>query len=228
MNLRDPIQQKILNMNDDSPDPSQQDIEPEFGLLDIVKAFTALRHELRTQTRENRQLADAVLESTKTLQTLESKLTAGPTDTHQIADRPAAVDLIIEVEQRLQRAIEAARQRPQLAKLEQTYKRSPWWRRWLSRGLYRDLRDGMSDQSDPVLEGLQIMHKRLHDGLPACQLERIETTGQAFDPQVMKAISSIHSESIAAGHVVEQVSPAWRYQGQIIRFAEVRVSIRKT
>ena len=50
----------------DSPD--DLDDIPEFGLVDVIEAFTAMRHEWRGQTREGRELAAAVAASTTQIQ----------------------------------------------------------------------------------------------------------------------------------------------------------------
>ena len=57
-----------LNPNSSSPDAADSRVDavatepeaPQFGLLEVIEAFTAMRHEFRTQSREQRPLADSI------------------------------------------------------------------------------------------------------------------------------------------------------------------------
>ena len=66
----------IIRMNETSfdhepkPETTVND-EPQFGLLDVVEAFTAMRHEWRTQSKQNRDLAQSMQASTELLTRLD-------------------------------------------------------------------------------------------------------------------------------------------------------------
>jgi molecular chaperone GrpE len=51
---------------------------PQFGAVDIVEAFTALRHEWRGQTKESRALAAQIEGAVARIQAVEARLAAGP------------------------------------------------------------------------------------------------------------------------------------------------------
>jgi molecular chaperone GrpE len=55
-------------------------------------------------------------------------------------------------------------------------------------------------------------------------VERIDVTGQPFDGSLMNAVESVSSDDCPGGHVVLQLSPAYRWRETIIRYAEVNVS----
>ncbi len=55
-------------------------------------------------------------------------------------------------------------------------------------------------------------------------IERLDVLGRPFDAELMRAVGSIASTDCPAGHVAEQFSPAYRWQGQLLRFADVRVA----
>jgi molecular chaperone GrpE (heat shock protein) len=40
----------------------------------------------------------------------------------------------------------------------------------------------------------------------------------------MRAIGAVESVDCPSGHVVEQLAPAYRWQGRLLRFADVRVA----
>ena len=48
-----------LTQQADPSAASDEDV-PAFGLVDVIEAFTAMRHEYRGQTREGRELAESV------------------------------------------------------------------------------------------------------------------------------------------------------------------------
>lgn len=48
--------------------------EPTFGLVDVIEAFTAMRHEFRTQSTEDRKLADQFAGATERIEQLEKKI----------------------------------------------------------------------------------------------------------------------------------------------------------
>lgn len=48
--------------------------EPTFGLVDVIEAFTAMRHEFRTQSTEDRKLADQLAGATERIEQLEQTI----------------------------------------------------------------------------------------------------------------------------------------------------------
>jgi molecular chaperone GrpE len=48
--------------------------EPEFGLVDVIEAFTAMRHEWRTQSRESREFAGSLTATADQILQLEQRM----------------------------------------------------------------------------------------------------------------------------------------------------------
>jgi molecular chaperone GrpE len=65
---------------------------------------------------------------------------------------------------------------------------------------------------------------RLRRSMKELRIERIETQGQPFDANIMNAIGTIESSEYPSGHVAEQFSPGYRWQGQVLSFADVCVA----
>jgi len=57
------------------------------------------------------------------------------------------------------------------------------------------------------------------------EIERLDVQGQPFDADTMHAIGTVASTACPPGSVAEQLSPAYRWQGQLLRFADVRVAV---
>ena len=75
-----------------------------------------------------------------------------------------------------------------------------------------------------LLEGVQLVEKKLRTVLQASGLEPIEPTGEPFDPLSMEALATVAAEHPEEDDVVSDVFQAgYRYKGQLIRPARVRV-----
>jgi molecular chaperone GrpE (heat shock protein) len=55
-------------------------------------------------------------------------------------------------------------------------------------------------------------------------VERIETLGTQFDGELMRSIGTMTNSQYPAGYVAEQFSPAYRWGGVVVKFADVRVA----
>lgn len=212
---------------------------PRFGAVDIVEAFTAMRHEWRGQTKESRALAEQIQAATAHLQALESKLLASVAD-QRPADAPAEKQLvlvIVETDHQLTRAAAAleqweAHQRQRSLADAQALERYFAGMNRLARWFARPLLDFLSARNlaspaavkSPAVEGLDMVLARLRRMLHEQGIERLDVHRQPFDASTMHAIGSAATTDCPAGHVAEQLSPAYRWRGQIIRFADVRVA----
>ncbi len=73
-------------------------------------------------------------------------------------------------------------------------------------------------------EGVLLVEKKLRTVLQAAGLERIEAEGEMFDPAGMEAITTAPAEHPEEEDVVADVlQPGYRFKGQLLRPARVRV-----
>lgn len=220
------------------PTISNQDVfssshVPQFGLLDVVEAFTAMRHEWRTQSRENRELAESMQASTKLLEriasTIDQKLSSTSGD-----GLPKMISLVIELDTSLQRAVNAmveyknlTSQHGLVESLNTRFQQSGFFNRWLGQKFFREVIETVetaTNQPDPMMEGIQLVLNRLHRMMAEEDLTRVDPTGEAFDAETMKAIATVSSGQVPAGYVAGTITPGYFYRRQLIRFAEVRVA----
>ena len=87
-----------------------------LGAVDIVEAFTTLRHEIKLQVRGGRELQQSLQES---LQRLEQKLTAPPVGTTPTSENRKMAEAIADIEESLQRAIESIVPKTTVARSEE-------------------------------------------------------------------------------------------------------------
>lgn len=223
-----------------------QDPEPLFGIVDLVDAFTAMRHEWRHQSRQNSELAQAFSDSITQLNQLEASVDSKLQIAGEDARLKNLIFVIIELDISLQRAIEAlsdprtgieASQTGQFNRqldgiqlsIKQQFDKLGFFRRWLARSFFRDINEIIStrenrESTDGVLEGLQMILTRLRTLMSEHHLVRTETLGQPFNAETMSAVSSVASDTCAPDTVAEEISPAYFYQSQLIKYAQVRVA----
>ena len=216
----------------------------ELGLVDLVREFTALRQEIKLQTKSARGLEEQTTAALAAIEEAGRQFRAvGPQEAE--AARRAALPLIEsladldEAMQRAQAVVESARGRLgdesrsafrlQLADL---YAAQPAWKRWLCRSWYagaRNLWQADADDRkrivDALAEGYAMVRKRLHRAMAKEGLYRMASLGQPVDPHAMTVIEVVEAEDHhAPGTVVEEIRPGYRWNGKVIRFAEVRAA----
>lgn len=85
-----------------------------------------------------------------------------------------------------------------------------------------DHADGATKEA--LLEGVEMVEKKLKTILEAEGLERIFPTGEKFDPAVMEALTTVPADDPAEDDDVANVfAPGYRFQGTLIRPARVVV-----
>ncbi len=216
-----------------------QAVEPQFGAVDIVEAFTAMRHEWRGQTRESRDLAGQIQAAVVMLQDLKTNqlehATQNNNGTIEIARQLARV--VAETDHQLTRALRAVeqtdtnrqlREKAEMHALQIHISNMKPLTRWLTRSLTNFLTEQQRAREQIVqnqaIEGLNLLLARLRISMKEHQIERIETEGQPFDANLMNAIGTMQTTDFPSGHVAEQLSPCYRWQGEVISFANVRVA----
>jgi len=219
-------------MRDDQLDPRP----PEFGILDVVEAFTAMRHEYRGQAKEGRELADQLNASTDEIRQLELSL-KNLVACHSTDETHKFVRLITELDTQLTRAVDATiktegiRQRRQLdhqTGLREVAESMSPVARWFSRPLIKKISstsESAPDETSSVAEGFSLLLARLRQMLQENEIERLDTLGLPFDAEVMNSIGTVESADVPLGHVAQQLSPGYRWRDNLLRFADVRISV---
>lgn len=215
---------------------AQDAAPPEFGLIDIVEAFTAMRHEWRGQTKESRTMAELVRAAVTNIQELETKLLAQTASSSTDELRKLA-ELIADTENQLTRAVAAAiRSETNRRQCEESESQAiqhyfngmnaiaRWFARPLLTFITKQRQAKEQTTENPAVEGLNLVIAQLRQMMKKHQIERLDVLGQAFDAETMNAIGTVESQDYASGHVAEQLSPSYRWRGCLLRFADVRVA----
>ncbi len=223
---------------------------PAAGLLQLVEAFTALRHEIKLHTRGTRNLEAMVEQSLNGLETASREFRSVQAKEREAGERAArpVVDTLIGLDEGILRAARAFRltcdritgSSPVRIQecLDQTYRALPAWRRWLNRRWYTELRTAVTDSVQQALvpdfaslmQGFEQIQLRLNRALQDLGIVRMNEPGGLVDPSRMTVIEVIESDELPAETVTEVVRPGYSLAGQVVRFAEVRavVGVRST
>ena len=69
-------------------------------------------------------------------------------------------------------------------------------------------------------EGLKLALKQLTDELASSGLEKMQTLGQNFDPEMMECLEIAQGEE---GKVLDEIRPGYKLNNRVLRVAQVRV-----
>jgi molecular chaperone GrpE len=210
--------------------PSPAGPEPEVGLYRLVEEFTALRHEVKLETKGSRGLQEqieALLPAIR--QAIDQFRTVAPKEEQAVQSvaRPLA-EAIADLDE----ALDRGRLEIEKSDLNALFQGQSWFRRRRHRtyhGQVRDLVGRRVGESRPelfvaLLEGYGLIQSRLRRAMDAAQVRRIETIGQPIDPGRMTVIEVVDSPDQSPGHVVDEVRRGYTWRGRVLRYAEVRAA----
>ncbi len=217
---------------------------PDVGMIQLIEAFTALRQEIKLQTKSNRGLEDDLQQAITALDEAADQMRsvrAREADAAARAARPL-VEALIELDEALQRGLRAAetahanvledtvRRHEQAAR--QRFDRLSFWQRWKARAWFSASADLFRQQTAdlhqrimlPLLEGYQLIYQRLERTLAQLGIERIDCLGDPVDPTEMTVVELVDDPDVEPETVVDIVRPGYLWQGRLIRYAEVRAA----
>ncbi len=236
-----------VQTDSNSVDPLVADWVPEprpMGLYQFAEEFTALRHELKLQTRSARGQTEqvdkaiaALDEATRHFMNVEPReeqaaWKAGRRLAEALVDLDEALDRgHLQMERARHRLVVEAPQAFREA-MEQLLKSQGGLTRFLIRGYHRrvlNLFDNHVQRTrhevlDALLEGYGLLQNRLRRALKTLDIMRIETVGKAVDPQRMTVIEVVEAADHLPGRVVDELRRGYIWNDRVIRPAEVRAS----
>ena len=224
-----------------------QDDDAAVNLLQMVEAFTALRHELKLQTKSSRGLEQSVSTALDGLNQATDQLRsvrAREAVSVERAMKPL-VEALVDLDEALVRGVSVLRRAQQQAtdnvlmqlqnRLDEQFQQLHFWQRWRARPwheraktvLAQTAADQYARAFDPLLEGYRLIGARLQQTLAAGDVRRIECLGDPVDPARMTVVELIDAPDAEPETVVDVVRPGYEWGDKVIRYAEVRAARRK-
>ncbi|MDZ7619467.1 MAG: nucleotide exchange factor GrpE [Patescibacteria group bacterium] len=215
---------------------------PEVGFLQLVETLTAVRQEIKLQTKSQRGLQDAAEAALNGLQEAMRKFESVRAKEDEAALRAGLplVESLVGLDEAMLRGMDAFESAHgqltdsapgQLSdELDAQFQRQPWWRRWAARRWHEQVRQlacaeigrMIGDDFAQIMQGYSLIRSRLGRSLREQGVERIETLGRRVDPAAMTVVALVSSHDLEPETVAEEVRPGYRWKGRVIRFAEVR------
>jgi len=84
--------------------------------------------------------------------------------------------------------------------------------------------DSEGDSEDPLAHGVLLVFRGLRETLSRGGVEAVDPKGEKFDPNSHEALSTVKSDGVESGIVVETMQKGYRLGEQLIRPARVVVS----
>ncbi len=184
--------------------------EISVDLRTLLGQMTALKNEVRKETlevQETRSRLSAALEEVgrhlSGISALERHLGAAAVDDAVRAERTKRIDQLIDMLDRQEAAIQAARK---LAEAKRFF-----------------FRTVKNPAAAALVEGLELTGRHLESVLRTLGIERIETVGHPFDAARMEALEITTDGVVGEGYVVEEIRPGFVSPEGVYRFAQVTV-----
>ncbi|MDR3638172.1 MAG: nucleotide exchange factor GrpE [Isosphaeraceae bacterium] len=228
---------------DNTPAPSAVD-DQDVGLFRLVEEFTALRHEVKLQTKSARGLqeqAESLLPALR--QAIEAFQAVEPREAQAAwsAGKPLA-EALADLDEALDRGraeLEKARRRVAddgagalEAALNDAFGRRSWFGRRRVRAYHEQVIEVVQRLGpgahgplfDALREGYGLIQARLRRAMSAEQLQRIDTVGRPVDSALMTVVEVVDDPDQPAGYVVEEFRRGYVWRGRMLRYAEVSAS----
>ena len=80
------------------------------------------------------------------------------------------------------------------------------------------------DAKDPVVTGVRLINRQLHELLTREGVERLQTIGRPFDPERHEVIQQVETHDQPEQSVVEEIQAGYLLRGRLIRPALVKIA----
>lgn len=78
---------------------------------------------------------------------------------------------------------------------------------------------------DELVEGVEMVQKKLASALMAAGLERIDCVSKPFDPSLHEAVEKVQGTLPGEDTVLEEIRPGYLFRGRVVRPSMVKVEL---
>ena len=229
---------------------SSEELAESVGLLQVADSFTALRHEIKLQTKGLRGLKNHVRTNQQAIERAVDELESTRRDALESAEgsalataRPLIMGLL-DIDEAIALAVKTmeqavtARDQFMLAKqspideLEREFHQLPSWKRMWLTGFWKQVRQRLEEAPETpllpsqteTLEGLRLLQARVRRVLSEAEVEPTRCVGQRVNPRTMRVVEVIDDLAQPPETVVEEIRAGYQWKGTTLRPAEVRAT----
>lgn len=216
-----------------------------FGLDRLVEEFTALRHELKLQTRSSRSLEERVETSLMSLADAAAIFRSATAQQASAASEPSGKNfaaILAELDEALERGRDKWKKNlarltgpsstATLSQLDELYAGQSWWHRRFTAAYHQRIRQKIERSEElarserealltALLSGYDLIQQRLLRTMADAGLMRIATVGRPVDPEQMIVVEVVDAPG-SPGQVIEEIRRGYTWKGALLRPAEVR------
>jgi molecular chaperone GrpE len=216
--------------NGEPPPP----IEGGCDLYSLWSVVTALRREVKLQSRTFKQVNDTLAELKQTVvaslgedsspglvEVKESEADA-VSAIHERRPEKRHIDLLLDLRDRFERGLNSARAAG--SGLAANAHR-PWWARWFAKE--HEQQSDAQQVLTALEKGYTLTMERLDQALQDYQISPILCEGKEFDSHRMTAVEVEETDSVPEGTVVGVYRTGYEWEGEVYRPAQVKVARRK-
>jgi molecular chaperone GrpE len=215
----------------------------DFGLVNLVEEFTALRHELKLQTKSGRGLIDqaesmvaALRQAIEQFRSVEPKeaqaaWSAGKAIAEALGDLDEALARGRREIERISRRLVDDTTLALADAIDERYRRQSWLRRLLTSDYHRQVQNVVRggawlhrDRLDGLIEGYGLIQARLARVMAAEGVARIPSEGRPVDPERMVVFEVIDDPDHPPGTVLKELRSGYTWKGRLLRYAEVQAA----
>ncbi|MHB1558422.1 MAG: nucleotide exchange factor GrpE [Isosphaeraceae bacterium] len=217
--------------------------EGDFGLIRLVEEFTALRHELKLQTKSTRGLIEQseamtaglrqAIDAFHSVEPREERAawSAGKALAEALADLDESLARGRREIERITRRLGEDATNALLDAVDDGFRRMPWIRRMLAADYHRQVQNVARggawlrlDLLEAIIEGYGLIQARLARVMTAERIARIECLGRPADPEQMVVLEVVDDPDHEPGTVLRELRSGYTWRGRLLRYAEVQAA----
>jgi molecular chaperone GrpE len=215
----------------------------EFGLVQLVEEFTALRHELKLQTKSGRGLIEQgesmitglrqAIEHFRSVEPKEARAAwaAGKPIAEALADLDESLARGRREIERISRRLGEDSSMALVDAVDERFRRQSWLRRMLTADYHRQVQNVVrgagwlrGELLEAIIEGYGLIQARLGRVMASEQIERIACEGRPVDPERMIVLEVVDDPDRPPGTVVKELRSGYTWKGRLLRYAEVQAA----
>ena len=90
---------------------------------------------------------------------------------------------------------------------------------------FKEAKKSITDEK--VLEGVNMIEQKIYSALDTLKVEKIETVGKKFDPNLHDVIAVMHDDKQEEDIILDEYQAGYTYNGKVIRYSKVIVNKRE-